>query len=95
MGAWYKVKLHYIKNKSLSFYVIEPKPLQLANGHAELPHVYSTEEQKLCLYYPDGTEWNPGLLLTKTVIPWAHEWLFHYELWVGSGIWSGGGKKHN
>lgn len=94
LGGQYKVKLHYDKNKGMSFYVLEPKPLPLAEGHKELPHVYSTVEQRLCLYYPDGTEWNPTMLYTKTIIPWAQEWLFYYELWVGSGDWQGGGKNH-
>jgi len=96
LGGRYKVKMVYIKNKcSIEFYVVEPKPLKLAEGKDKLPHVYSHEEQKLCLFFPDGKEWTPKLLLSETIVPWAYEWLFHYELWLGSGIWKGGGKGHH
>jgi hypothetical protein len=94
LGSLYKVKLHYSKSAGVKFHVLEPKPLQLADGSSELPHVYSTSDQRLCLFYPDGKEWTPADLFTETIIPWAHEWLFHYETWVGSGHWKGGGKAH-
>ena len=54
----------------------------------ELPHTY--EEDVLCLYFPG--EWNASKLITLTIIPWAVEWLLHYELWLATGgIWCGGG----
>jgi hypothetical protein len=95
IGGTYKVKLEYVRHVGLSFFVLEPKPLALAKGKTTLPHVYSTANQKLCLFYPDGRQWNVGMLYTATIIPWAYEWLCHYELWVGSGEWQGGGTKHN
>ncbi|MCO6497193.1 MAG: hypothetical protein J5I50_05975 [Chitinophagaceae bacterium] len=94
LSSTYELKLHYIRNNGVKVYVIDPKPLALANGKKHLPHVYSTPEQRLCLYYPNGVEWNVGMLYTKTIIPWACEWLCHYELWVCTGIWHGGGIQH-
>lgn len=90
----YKLKLHYVRNKGVKVYVINPKPLSLAQGKKFLPHVYSTSQQRLCLYYPNGIEWNVGMLYTTTLIPWACEWLCHYELWVSTGSWHGGGINH-
>jgi len=87
----YKVKLEYKRNNAVKFYVLEPK-LKLATGKKFLPHVYSTEKQQLCLYYPNRFEWNVDMLYTKTIIPWACEWLYFYEIWAQSGIWYGGGK---
>jgi hypothetical protein len=52
-----------------------------------LPHVYTGDE--LCLYLPG--EWNPSMPIAYTILPWASEWLFHYELWLATGDWSGGG----
>ena len=75
-------------------YVLEPKPLALALGKESLPHVYNTHEQRLCLYYPDGREWNTGMFYVRSVIPWACEWLCQYELWVTTGDWKGGGVGH-
>lgn len=90
----YTLKLKYKRNQGVNVYVIAPKPLPLAEGKKSLPHVYSTPEQRLCLYYPNGIEWNAGMLYTKTIIPWACEWLCHYELWVAIGTWYGGGSHH-
>jgi len=95
LSQTYKVKLQYHYKQGLKFYVLEPKPLQLARNKTKLPHVYSTAEQLLCLYFPDGTEWNNSMLYTRTIIPWACEWLGHYEIWVTDGIWHGGGTIHN
>lgn len=91
LGGLYKVKLVYYINKSPKVYVVDPKPLPLAKGEKKLPHCYDQKEQHLCLYYPDGKEWNKTMLLSSTVIPWTYEWLYHYEIWLGTGEWTGGG----
>jgi hypothetical protein len=85
----YKVKLQYTRSDGVSFYVLEPK-LQLAEGHVSLPHVYDSALQKLCLFEPGG--WNSAMYFVHTIIPWACEWLYHYEVWVATGRWNGGGK---
>lgn len=94
LSSTYKLKLHYKRNKGAKVYVLDPKPLPLASGATVLPHVYSTPEQRLCLYYPKDNEWNTGMLYVHTLIPWACEWLCHYELWVSTGTWHGGGIHH-
>lgn len=91
LSASYTLKLHYKFNNGAKVYVINPKPLQMAEGKEKLPHVYSTQEQQLCLYYPDYNEWNTGMYYVRTLIPWACEWLVHYECWVATGTWHGGG----
>jgi hypothetical protein len=90
LSMTYKVKLKYIRN-CIEVYIIDPNPLKLAEGETRLPHVYSHEQQKLCLYYPKNKEWNASMFLTETIIPWTCEWLFHYEIWLGTGEWHGGG----
>ena len=69
--------------------VIEPK-LGLRPDADQLPHVYYGDH--LCLYYCG--EWNDSLRLARTVLPWASEWLLHYELWLATGAWHGGGTAH-
>jgi hypothetical protein len=49
--------------------------------------VYSGD--RLCLYSPG--EWSGDMFIAKTTIPWAGEWLFHYELWKATDQWDGGG----
>jgi hypothetical protein len=85
----YTVRLTYRHGARPQVDVIEPK-LQLHPDADHLPHVYSGDQ--LCLYF--GREWNDSLLLARTVLPWASEWLFHHELWLATGTWHGGGTTH-
>ncbi len=94
LSPLYEIKLNYKRGAGVRVYVLNPQPLELAPGKNSLPHVYSTREQRLCLYYPEWREWHPGKLYVHTLIPWASEWLYHYELWVGTGDWHGGGIDH-
>lgn len=91
----YKLKMTYQRGSIVNVYVIEPKQLQLAEGKERLPHVYSHEEQRLCLYYPQAKEkhrkWRPDMFFVKSIIPWAVEWLEFYEYWLATGEWLGGG----
>jgi len=89
----YQTKLHYKRGEFIRVFVIGEK-LKLAEGQNTLPHVYSTPLQQLCLYYPPYNEWHTGMFYVHTLIPWASEWLFHYETWVATGKWRGGGIEH-
>lgn len=91
MGDKYKVKIIFVKDTKPEVYLIDPEKLKLADGKLRLPHVYNHETQKLCLYYPKDHEWNEGKMIASTIIPWTIEWLYHYELWVITGKWLGGG----
>lgn len=88
----YKVLLHYSVGNSPELYVVKPSPLSLAKSATKLPHVYDQKTQRLCLYYPDGKQWNKSKPLARTVVFWAYEWLYHYEIWLGTDDdWKGGG----
>ncbi|WP_228448030.1 MULTISPECIES: hypothetical protein [unclassified Chryseobacterium] len=92
LSAEYAVKLHYKMGDRPHVYILEPKPLTLAKSAKRLPHVYDQAKQRLCLYYPDGKQWNSTMPLVETVIWWTFEWLYHYELWLGTDDdWKGGG----
>ncbi|MDX6589550.1 MAG: hypothetical protein QOI84_824 [Solirubrobacterales bacterium] len=56
-------------------------------GVSRLPHVLSGDA--LCLCYP--WQWDDGKLIARTIVPWASEWLLHFELWKVDRIWHGGG----
>lgn len=90
----YKVKIQYKRGEFIRVSVIG-EILQLAKGKDKLPHVYSTLLQQLCLYYPPKNEWNTGMFYVHTLVPWASEWLMHYETWVATGNWYGGGIEHD
>lgn len=88
----YHVKLEYKPGKAPRVLVLKPEV------YPNAPHRYG--DGSLCLYYPRYGEWNPGLFLAGTIVPWAAEWLFYYEVWLEDpeGRWFGpeaphGGKK--
>ena len=85
----YTVRLIYRHGRPPKVTVTDP-PLGLHPNASQLPHVYPGNE--LCLYYPG--EWKHDMLLFATILPWAAEWLIHYELWLATGTWAGGGHTH-
>lgn len=66
-------------------YVTEPALVPDEAGR--LPHVY--DDGSLCVAEPG--DWQRHMLFVDTYVPWALEWLVHYELWRGTGIWHGDG----
>lgn len=58
-----------------------------------LPHHFRVDPERkriqMCLHLPG--EFTPRMLLTKTILPWAAEWLLHYEVWLATNEWHGGG----
>jgi RNA polymerase subunit RPABC4/transcription elongation factor Spt4 len=88
----YQILVNYEKNMSIRVFVIE-KDLKIASNRTKLPHVYNSKQQQLCLFSPSKKEWNGFTYIVDTVIPWASEWLYYYELWLPEGQWYGGG--HN
>ncbi len=82
----YTVRVEYNGYSRPVVKVLSP-PLEGIPGK-ELPHTF--EDGDLCLHLHE--EWGPEDLITTTIVPWASEWLLHYELWLASGgTWSGGG----
>lgn len=86
-SPFYHFKITYSKNRP-RVYVVDK--LELADGQLRLPHVYSHEKQQLCLYLPNGREWNATMPITM-IVPWISRWLYFYESWVVTGEWQGGG----
>lgn len=67
-----------------------------ASEEAPLPHVYferpDVRLSPLCLFDPGAGEWNPGMSIADTTLPWAARWLACYEIWEATGRWVGGGR---
>jgi hypothetical protein len=82
----YDVVLEHTRGRRPLVYVARPK-LQLHDGEP-LPHVFA--QNTICLTPESGYEQSLKPL-AHTVLPWASEWLYYYELWVLTGRWSGGG----
>lgn len=86
----YDIKLVYRFGYHPDIYVVNRK-LNLFPGELNLPHVYNTEKQWLCLYYRKAKEWNNQKFIADTIVPWISEWLYHYEFWLATGEWHGKG----
>lgn len=89
----YRLKLEYRQGGEPKAYIVSPKNLPLAEGATRLPHTYRNKErlQQLCLYLPGTGEWKPSMKLADTMVHWAVQWMYYYEIWVTTGKWLGGG----
>lgn len=89
----YKLKVVYTLGLAPKVYIVSPMPLQMADGAKRLPHTYKNKEgkQQLCLYLPGSGEWKSSMVIAYTVIHWAVQWMYYYEIWVSTGKWLGGG----
>jgi hypothetical protein len=86
----YGLKISYKPPATPNVYVASPDLGDLSGGR-KLPHVYEQRPVTLCLYLPGTNQWQPSLLLERTVLPWAVLWLFYFEEWLESDDWKGGG----
>lgn len=86
-SASYAVKLCYSLNTQPKVLVISPT-LE-TRGRRRPPHTFA--DGSLCLFHTPSREWRRDMLLFDTVVPWTAEWLMHYEVWLASGVWAGGG----
>lgn len=90
MGRVYQIRITYKLGKLPQSYVLDPSIGELAGGR-KIPHLYSQDEQKLCLFYPRHGEWNETMWLSASIVPWVSTWLFYFEEWLVSDDWKGGG----
>lgn len=84
LSSTYSVEIRYRLGSRPQITV--PGGLEVPPG-SYLPHVFPGE--RLCLCYPN--QWDSGLLIAHTTVPWTMEWLLYYELWKITGEWLGGG----
>lgn len=50
------------------------------------PHTY--KDGSLCLFYPIEQPWsNIKCSLYSHTIPWVHEWILFYEIYLITGVW--------
>lgn len=83
----YTIYLEYTLEKSPT--VVVQSPELRDRDDERVPHRYS--DGSLCLFLPGAGEWQRHMYLAETILPWTSEWLLHYEIWLGTGEWCGGG----
>jgi hypothetical protein len=95
---WYHVGILWNYQSTGKPYVFLLTPeLEPRAGQAfeQIPHLIFNQDDParsgFCLFDPEGNEWSNKLLIADTTLPWAAEWLLHYEFWHFDGVWRGGG----
>lgn len=89
----YAIKIEYrIGKNPLTWLINEKLDPEM---YKEIPHKYGVDLDagtiQLCLYKPGNKEWLKHYSIAKTIVPWAIEWLYYYEIWQITGEWQGGG----
>lgn len=88
----YDLELSHHRGNPPEVCVLSPDLTALARERDPLPHVYTkVHPVRLCLYLPGAREWGAEKLLAQTLVPWSIDWLFHFEIWLATGEWEGGG----
>ena len=79
----YTVQITYTRGRYPAIRILDPQLKRDRDGF--LPHTY--DDRSLCLH--DAGQWADHMLIVDTIVPWAAEWLLHYEIWVATGEWLG------
>jgi hypothetical protein len=88
----YKVVLTWIPEQPPNVWIIGDELERLDDP--SFPHIYHIDVERkmvrICLYRHQ--EFNQYTFIANTIIPWAKEWLYFYEMWLATGNWLGGGE---
>ena len=84
----YTLRIFYRQGFRPQISILFPK-LLLATGHKKLPHVYAEGQNDICVHRPE--EWNKGMCIALTIMPWISQWLYFYEVWLLTAKWLGKG----
>jgi len=79
----YTVEIDYKRGHYPKVRVLAPE--LKADDAGFLPHTYN--DLSLCLH--DAGQWDESMLIVDTIVPWAAEWLLHYEVWLATNEWFG------
>jgi hypothetical protein len=79
----YTVQITYTLGRYPITRILDPQLAATETGF--LPHTY--DDRSLCLH--DAGQWADHMLIVDTIVPWAAEWLLHYEMWLATGEWLG------
>lgn len=92
ISRMYQLRISYELGKHPVSVVASPDLGKLTGE--KIPHLWRVDPYELCLYFHKNREWSPKMHISRTIFPWCMEWLFHFECWLGTGHWDGGGTRH-
>jgi hypothetical protein len=89
LGNVYEVHITYrFLHRRPRVAILSPE-LEFAEGMKRLPHVFRGGQGDLCIHLT--SDWNPGMLIADTIMPWLSQWLYFFEVWRQTGAWIGKG----
>lgn len=86
----YKLRISFTHGVCPIIEVVKPNNLVREMKDAEFNHIFRDSrhgKQMLCLFAKG--EWTPQKFISKTIVPWAAEWCYFYEIWLDTGKWLG------
>lgn len=89
----YRVQVEFTRSSRPSVRILAPNLLALSCARIP-PHLYPPIEHplRLCLFHPHRGEWTRAMSIADSMVPWAAEWLMHFELWLVTDEWRAGGE---
>ena len=88
----YRIRIEVKRSNQLKPDVFVEQPSLKDRDGATIPHLYDRDSSRLCLWLPGHGEWTSAMWIADSVLLWAAEWLFFYEIWYATGEWLGGGE---
>ena len=96
LSPTYDVRLEYTPGTLPRSFLVRPNGRELADSviaDRALPHIYGEKPLvEMCIFHPKKREWNSGMQMALTIVPWMSMWLSFFEDWLITDIWSGGGE---
>ena len=90
----YDLRIEYKMGKIPEVWLLNARVDKMTDK--KIPHNFKVdaEEDKIlmCLFRTKYDEWSKQKSIAETIIPWAVEWLFFFEIWQVTGQWNGGGE---
>lgn len=94
----YEVRVEYRERENPRVFVDRPQLRRRIEARNDsIPHTYNSSAQgaeRPCIFLP-GSDWDSSMAIARTVLPWFRCWLLDYEVWLATGVWSGGGAIHS
>lgn len=82
----YTTRIEYSLPRRPKILVLHPL-LYSPRSNESVPHTFA--DGSLCLHRQE--DWTGMMFIAETIIPWLSLWLYHYEYWLATGEWLGGG----
>lgn len=88
----FTVELEYTEEEKMPKVFIETSQF-IGDKLEDIPHKYGIKTRRgkkyveICLYYRH--EWNRRMNISDTIVPWAIEWLYFYDMWLITKKWLG------